>query len=517
LLFSGLDTDRRWGVCVNLAIILDMIADGMPGRVLVGNRDGGLAGADLRERAAAGAACVTAAGASRLLYLAQNGPAFPVALFAAALAGVPFLPVNYRLGDEQLAEVMSRQDVPLVVTDTPERVPGAAVIGTAEFLALPAVADPAGASAEAAAGDPDAIAVLLMTSGTTAAPKSAVLRHSNLAAYLFGSVEFDSVSEEDATLVSVPPYHIAAVANALSNLYSGRRIVYQSQFAPGDWLDGVAREQVTHAMVVPTMLARIVAELRLRGDQGPASLRSLSYGGAKIAPEVIAEALRLFPGTGFVNAYGLTETASSIAVLGPEDHRDALASQDPDVRARLGSVGRALPSVEIEVQDEAGHACPPGVTGDIVVRGAQVSGEYLEAGRKVREDGWFPTRDLGYLDADGYLFVRGRSDDTIIRGGENTAPAEIEDVLGGHPAVLDCVVAGVPDAEWGQSISAFVILRPEAAASPAELQAWVRQRLRGSKTPEHVVFVDDFPVTPTGKVLRRELVALVPVDQPVTA
>ncbi len=502
---------------MNLAIILDMIADGLPDRVLVGDRDGGLVGAGIRERAAAGAAYVAETGASRLLFLAPNGPAFPVALFAAALAGVPFLPANYRLGDEQLAEVMTRQQAPLVVTDTPERVPGAATIGTAEFLSLPAVADPSAVSATAAAGDPDAIAVLLMTSGTTAAPKSAVLRHSNLAAYLFGSVEFGSVPETDATLVSVPPYHIAAVANALSNLYAGRRIVYQGQFTPGEWLDSVTREQVTHAMVVPTMLSRIVAELGRRGAAGPGSLRSLSYGGAKIAPEVIAEALRLFPGTGFVNAYGLTETASSIAVLGPEDHRDSQASPDPAVRARLGSVGRPLPSVEIEVQDEAGHACPPGVTGDIVVRGAQVSGEYLEAGSKVRDDGWFPTRDRGYLDDEGYLFVRGRADDTIIRGGENIAPAEIEDVLNGHPAVLDSVVAGVPDAEWGHRIGAFIILRPGAEPSPAELQAWVRQRLRGSKTPDYLLFVEEFPTTPTGKVLRRDLVALVEAERSASA
>jgi acyl-CoA synthetase (AMP-forming)/AMP-acid ligase II len=368
----------------------------------------------------------------------------------------------------------------------------------------------------AATTEDDAVAVLLMTSGTTAAPKSAVLRHKNLAAYLFGSVEFDSVPETDATLVSVPPYHIAAVANALSNLYSGRRIVYQRQFSPAEWLDRVESEGVTHAMVVPTMLARIVGELGVRGAQGPGSLRSLSYGGAKIAPEVIEEALRLFPGTGFVNAYGLTETASSIAVLGPEDHQAAIASADPGIRARLGSVGRPLPSVEIQVQDEAGQPCAAGEIGDIVVRGDQVAGEYLEAGSLVRSDGWFPTRDRGYLDEGGYLFVRGRADDTIIRGGENIAPAEIEDVLNGHPAVLDSVVAGVPDSEWGHRIGAFIILRPGTEASPADLQAWVRQRLRGSKTPDYLLFVEEFPTTPTGKVLRRELVALIG-PEPVTA
>src|SRR5262249_25943407 len=156
-----------------------------------------------------------------------------------------------------------------------------------------------------------AIAVLLMTSGTTAAPKSAVLRHQHLASYVLESVEFASAEETDATVVSVPPYHIAAVANLLSNLYAGRRIVYLDHFTPSDWPAQARAQGVTHAMVVPTMLVRIVSELVAAGEQGPPTLRSLSYGGAKIAPGVLLEALRLFPQTGFVNAYGLTETASS--------------------------------------------------------------------------------------------------------------------------------------------------------------------------------------------------------------
>src|SRR5262249_43830486 len=152
-------------------------------------------------------------------------------------------------------------------------------------------------------------------------------------------------------------------------------------------------------------------------EQGPSSLRSISYGGAKIATPVVFEALRLFPHTGFVNAYGLTETASSIAVLGPEDHRAAVESDDPAVRARLASVGRALPGVEIEVHDSAGRPRAAGEVGDIVVRGPQVAGEYLETGSRLNDGGWFPTRDLGYMDEGGFIFVIGRSDDTIIRGG----------------------------------------------------------------------------------------------------
>ncbi|GAY08705.1 class I adenylate-forming enzyme family protein [Pseudonocardia sp. N23] len=490
---------------MTLAMILDMVADGMADRTLIGNRGNGLTGTTLRAKATAGAVYLASTGADRLLYLGPNGAAFPVALFAASLAGVPFLPLNYRLGEEQLMEIMSRQGRPLVVTDAPERVPGVQTIGIKELVSLPAADAPPLRAHEI---DSESVAVMLMTSGTTAAPKSAVLRHSNLTAYLFGSVEFASVEESDATLVSVPPYHIAAVANCLSNLYAGRRVVYLDAFTPGDWLDVVERQRITHAMVVPTMLSRIVGELETRGVPGPTSLRSVSYGGAKIAAEVIEKALGIFPETGFVNAYGLTETASSIAVLGPDDHREAVASDDPAVRARLGSVGRALPSVEIEVHDDEATVCPPGVVGDIVVRGPQVAGEYLEEGSKIQADGWFPTRDRGYIDDGGFIFVRGRSDDTIIRGGENIAPAEIEDVLSRHPAVLEAVVAGVPDAEWGQVIGAFVRLRPAARVEEEELRQWVLERLRGSKTPDRVLVVDEFPTTHTGKVLRRELVAL---------
>jgi acyl-CoA synthetase (AMP-forming)/AMP-acid ligase II len=502
---------------MNLATVLDMAVAGLPDRVLIGDRDTGLTAAALRSRALAGAARLQATGARRLVYLGANGPAFPVALFAAAYADMPFLPVNYRLGTDQLLEVMSRQDRPLVVTDTPERLgttPNVGVLGVDEFLTLPSAGEKSDAAATV---DPDSPAVLLMTSGTTAAPKSAVLRHRNLTAYLFGTVEFGSVPGTDATLVSVPPYHVAAVANALSNLYSGRRVAYLDAFTPGGWLDAVERQEVTHAMVVPTMLARIVTELRTRGTHGPACLRSLSYGGAKIAPEVIEEALRLFPGTGFVNAYGLTETASSVAVLGPDDHRAATSSEDPRVRARLGSVGRALPSVEIEVRDREGRVCAPGEAGEIFVRGPQVAGEYLEAGSVLRADGFFPTRDRGYLDEGGYLFVRGRADDTIIRGGENIAPAEIEDVLNGHPAVRESVVAGVPDTEWGQRIGAFVLLHEGARADAGDLRTWVRERLRRSRTPDHVVFVEEFPATATGKILRRDLVALLHRDGTVPA
>jgi acyl-CoA synthetase (AMP-forming)/AMP-acid ligase II len=167
-----------------------------------------------------------------------------------------------------------------------------------------------------------------------------------------------------------------------------------------------------------------------------------------------------------------------------------------------------VPSVEIEVHDAGGRPCAPGELGDIVVRGPQVAGEYLEAGSRIAGDGWFPTRDLGYIDAGGFLFVQGRSDDTIIRGGENIAPSEIESVLCEYEGVLDCAVAGVPDEEWGQRIAAFVVAEPGASPDADALREFLRARLRSSKTPDTIIFLPELPTTATGKLLRRSLVAL---------
>lgn len=150
-----------------------------------------------------------------------------------------------------------------------------------------------------------------------------------------------------------------------------------------------------------------------------------------------------------MNAYGLAETSSTIAVLGPDDHRNAFESDDPSIRARLGSIGRFVPGIEFEIRNELGELVAEGEVGELWVRGPQVSGEYRGIGSVVDANGWFPTRDLARVDSDGYVFVEGRSDDTIIRGGENIAPAEIEEVLHRHPAVREAAVIGVPDDHWG--------------------------------------------------------------------
>ena len=175
----------------------------------------------------------------------------------------------------------------------------------------------------------EGIAVQLFTSGTTAAPKAAILRHSNLLGYILGTVEFASADEDDAALVVVPPYHIAGISALMSSIYAKRRIVMLPSFSPEGWLELVDAEKVTNAFVVPTMLTRIIAAMESGTAADVSSLRAVAYGGGKMPLEVIQKALERFPACGFTNAYGLTETSSTIALLGPDEHRAALASDDP--------------------------------------------------------------------------------------------------------------------------------------------------------------------------------------------
>jgi acyl-CoA synthetase (AMP-forming)/AMP-acid ligase II len=267
----------------------------------------------------------------------------------------------------------------------------------------------------------------------------------------------------------------------------------------------VADEAVTTATVVPTMLDRIVTALEQQPTELP-SLRNLAYGGSKVGLPLVRKALDLLPGVGFVNAYGLTETSSTIAVLTPDDHRVAHGNADEIAAKRLGSVGQPVPGIEVQIRGEDGTVLGPGQPGELFVRGEQVSGKYTGIGSVLDAEGWFPTKDIATLDEAGYLFITGRSDDTIIRGGENIAPAELEDVLVEHPHVHEVAVVGVEDPQWGQAIVAVVV--PTAGVNPNadELREHVRNALRGSRTPDRIVFRDELPTNATGKLLRREIV-----------
>ncbi|GAA1835658.1 fatty acid--CoA ligase family protein [Pseudonocardia ailaonensis] len=488
---------------MNITMLSAMAADGMGGRVAAGRLTDGLTFAELDLRARRVGTLLAGRSVERLGMVDLNSDAVPLALLGAAYAGVPFAPLNYRLTDERLRAVVRRlAPATIVVGDdaVADRIgapPGITVLYRQELLE--AAGDPGVPPVAEAPADPDAIAVLLFTSGTSGEPKAAILRHQNLVSYILSTVEFAGAAPDEAALVGVPPYHVAGVSAVLSNLFAGRRVVRLESFDARVWIDLARRERITHAMVVPTMLGRILDEL---DGAGLPDLRALSYGGGPMPLPVVRRALEALPGVGFVNAYGLTETSSTIAVLGPDDHRVALASPDPEVRARLGSVGRPVPGLEVTVRGAGGEELPAGERGEIWVRGEQVSGEYV-GHRATRADGWFPTKDAGMLDAGGFLHVFGRLDDVIVRGGENLSPGEIEAAVQEHSAVADVAVFGVPDPEWGEAVAAAIVLEPGAELTVDELRAHVRERLRSTCAPAVVEFRELLPYTDTGKLLRR--------------
>ena len=488
---------------MSISLLLEMACDAGPDRTAVVADDVRLTTAELSALADGGAGVIAASGAQHVAYVGTGGALLPLLLFAAARAAIPVTPLNYRLSAEGLRALLDRLPTPLVVVDDEyrdavgDRYP---TMGSAEFLELARTAERAAEFA-----DPDGVGVVLFTSGTTSKPKAVELTHSNLTSYIMGTVEFASAEPDDAALICVPPYHIAGVSAALSNLYAGRKMVYLTNLDAQKWVQLVADEGVTSATVVPTMLDRIVTVLE-NADTTLPTLRTLAYGGSKVPLPLVRKALSLLPAVGFVNAYGLTETSSTIAVLTPDDHRAALAATDESAIRRLGSVGQPVPGIEIEIRAQDGTVLGPGQTGELFVRGEQVSGKYTDIGSVLDENGWFPTKDVAHLDEAGYLFIGGRSDDTILRGGENIAPAEIEDVLVEHPHVHDCAVVGADDPEWGQIIVAVVVPQPGTQPDIEDLRSYVRSQLRGSRTPDRVVFREELPTNATGKVLRRELV-----------
>jgi acyl-CoA synthetase (AMP-forming)/AMP-acid ligase II len=495
---------------MSISLLLEM-ASANPDRLAIVSGDLRLTVEELSTLADGGAGVIAASGAQHVAYVGAGGAMLPLLLFSSARADVPFTPLNYRLSSDALRALIDRLPDALVIVDDEYRDAvgdGRRVLTSAAFVDAAKTAEPAAEFA-----DPDAVAVVLFTSGTTSAPKAVELTHNNLTSYITGTVEFDSADPGDAALICVPPYHIAGLSAAMSNLYAGRKMVYLTNFDAREWVRLVGTEGVTSATVVPTMLDRIVTVLDADAVTLP-SLRTLAYGGSKVALPLVRKALSLLPDVGFVNAYGLTETSSTIAVLTPDDHRAALASSEDAAARRLGSVGQPVPSIEVQIRAEDGSVLGAGEVGELFVRGEQVSGKYTGIGSVLDAEGWFPTKDVAYLDDEGYLFIGGRSDDTIIRGGENIAPAEIEDVLVEHPHVHDCAVVGPEDPQWGQIIVAVVVPAPGADPDPEELRSFVRAQLRGSRTPDKVVFRQELPTNATGKVLRRELVNELNVKEP---
>ena len=350
--------------------------------------------------------------------------------------------------------------------------------------------------------------VLMYTAGTTGMPKGVMLSHNSFSSYILSQVTPADPDIEERNLLTVPLYHIAGLQAALAAVYGGRTLIIQRQFEPKEWMELVEREGANRAMVVPTMLQQLMDHPDFH-RHNLSSLEVITYGASSMPLEVIKQAIREFPGTRFINAFGQTETASTITMLPPQDHVLEGSPQEIEKKLkRLTSIGRPLEDVEVLIADEEGREVPVGQVGEIVARGERLMKGYWHqqetTTQRVR-GGWLYTGDLGYSDEDGYIYLAGRAKDFIKRGGEMISPEEVEQVLHSHPQVQEAAIIGIPDAQWGERVRAIVVPKPGHHPSEEEIIEYCHQRLASYKRPESVVFAEELPRGPLDKVLKRVL------------
>ena len=356
-------------------------------------------------------------------------------------------------------------------------------------------------------GEEDDTTILMFTAGTTGVPKGVMLTHQSFTSYLLPNVSPPDPELEERNLLSVPLYHIAGMQAVMAAIYGGRTLIIMRQFDPLQWMDLVQKEKANRAMLVPTMLKQLMDHDRFH-DYDLSSLEVITYGAASMPLEVIKRAIQEFPGARFINAFGQTETASTITMLPPEDHVLDGSPEEMERKLRhLTSIGKPLEDVEVRMVDEDGKAVPVGQVGEIVARGPRImKGYWKQEGdtESTIRGGWLYTGDLAYQDEDGYIYLAGRAKDFIKRGGEMISPEEVEQVLMSHPGVEDAAVIGVADVDWGERVRAVVVLKDQAV-KVGELIEHCHRCLASFKRPESVVFVDELPRNPLGKVLKRVL------------
>ncbi|MFC1932492.1 class I adenylate-forming enzyme family protein [Chloroflexota bacterium] len=351
--------------------------------------------------------------------------------------------------------------------------------------------------------------ILMYTAGTTGFPKGVMLSHNSFGVYVLENVSpADPVSEEK-NILTVPLYHVAGIQAMMAAIYGGRTLVMERQFEPKEWMGLVEAEKVSRAMMVPTMLKQLMDNPDF-DKHDLSSLQVITYGAAPMPMEVIKKAVELFPGVSFINAFGQTETASTITTLSPEDHNITGTEEEKEKKLeRLSSIGKPMSDIEMKIVDEEGNELSQGEVGEIVARGPRVMSGYWKDEEKtektIDKDGWVHTGDIGYVDKAGYFFLAGRATDMIIRAGENISPEEIEAVMYSYPKINEVAVIGVPDEEWGEVPMAVVVLKKGETATPEELMEYCRANLASFKRPRSLVFLDELPRNPMGKVLKRVL------------
>lgn len=460
----------------------------------------------------------------RVAILQINCNQYVEAYYGAAKLGAIFVPLNFRAKREELVHMLNHSEssallvgeryVELVDSMRPELPLMKHYItldskqeGMLDYEEL--LAEASDEEVFTDIGDDD-ITILMYTAGTTGLPKGVPLTHNSFSVYVMENVSPADLEIEETNLLTMPLYHVAGMQAVFAATYGGRTLAMMRQFEVNEWLETVQQEKANRAMLVPTMLKRVIDHPDLN-KYDLSSLKVITYGAAPMPFEVIKKAISIFPGVNFINAFGQTETASTITTLGPDDHviEGTEEEKEKKLRRLTSSIGRPMSDIEMKVIDETGNDVPPGEVGEIVARGPRVMSGYWKDAEKtaktIDKDGWLHTSDMGYVDEEGYFYLAGRGDDMIIRGGENISPEEVENVLYAHPAVEEAAVIGVPSEEWGQEPKAIVALKEGNTATADELMEFCRERLASFKRPRSVVFIDELPRTSTGKILKRIL------------
>lgn len=457
----------------------------------------------------------------KISVMSVNSADYVVTYYACAMLGVTFVPLNYRAKEEELTHMINiSKSVAVFVSDRYQGLlekirPTLSdvkhfVAYDSEFegyLSFKKLMDEASEDDIWVDVDDHDPTIVIFTSGTTALPKGVVLTYLDLTAYVTNTMSPADPDIHEKTIVSAPFFHVAGATAMMSSIWGGRTLVILPAFTPEGWLTAVHDEQATHSFVVPTMLKRIM-EVDNFETYDMSSMKLITYGAAPMPYEVVRRACDIFPprGVALMNAYGQTESTSTLTFLGPDDHDLSVDTENRE--RRLRSVGRPMEDVEIAIMDDYNNRLEDGREGEICVRSDRVMKGYFEQDDATHEaivDGWLHTGDVGMVDEAGYLFITGRKKDLIIRGGENISTGEIENVLQAHPKVEEAAVIGVPDNEWGEVVKAVLVLKPGESITVEEVVAYTKSKLASYKAPQYVAIVETLPRNVMGKVLKNDL------------